>query len=149
MAGLVQCKCGAAFYPAGGTGRPRTRCDNCRTNHDKIRGTQWNETREMVLARDPVCRWPDCGRRSQQVDHIIPLERGGHPFDLGNLQGLCAHHNAVKGARLPAAPGPLKRLPRAYIGFFGPVGTSALPCEYHYPTQVTPDCPCNPTEDDQ
>lgn len=134
---LVTCsRCGAGFVASGGPGRPRSKCDRCRSNHDKIGGTQWNVTRAVVLARDPICRWPGCTQRSVQVDHIIPLEHGGYPYALDNLQGLCAHHNASKGARLPDELPPLKRLPVAYLEFFAPVE-----CEYHYPKQLGPGCP--------
>ncbi len=41
-----------------------------------------------------------CGTRDEiQVDHIVPLSRGGR-HSIGNLQPLCAKHNAQKGAKL-------------------------------------------------
>jgi 5-methylcytosine-specific restriction endonuclease McrA len=40
-----------------------------------------------------------CGAQSTQVDHIIPLSKGGR-HSVGNLQGLCASCNSKKRARL-------------------------------------------------
>jgi 5-methylcytosine-specific restriction protein A len=54
--------------------------------------------REIVLARDPICR--ACGEEPSEVsDHIIALRRGGAPFDLSNLQGLCRKCHNRKTAR--------------------------------------------------
>lgn len=40
-----------------------------------------------------------CGSRHHvQVDHIIPLSRGG-TSDIENLQPLCRYHNGAKGNR--------------------------------------------------
>ncbi len=47
----------------------------------------WEKRRLRILARDPVCR--GCFQAlSSEVDHILPLERGGSNHD-DNLQGLC------------------------------------------------------------
>ncbi len=35
----------------------------------------------------------------KQVDHIVPIARGGQ-HSIGNLQVLCAHHNSAKRDRL-------------------------------------------------
>ena len=34
---------------------------------------------------------------AHDVDHIVPLSKGGAPFDLGNLQPLCreCHNNKI------------------------------------------------------
>lgn len=40
----------------------------------------------MVLRREPLCR--RCGAEASQIDHIVPLRRGGtHAAE--NLQALC------------------------------------------------------------
>jgi 5-methylcytosine-specific restriction protein A len=36
---------------------------------------------------------------AQMVDHIVPINKGGAPLDLNNLQSLCNHCHAVKTAR--------------------------------------------------
>ena len=50
----------------------------------------WRRVRRLVLDRDGWrCR--SCGRAGRlQVDHIKPLSAGGEPYDLENLQALCA-----------------------------------------------------------
>jgi len=92
-------QCGRLFTASATGGRPRSRCDSCRTNHAKIDGTRWRALRTRILAEQPVCAVAGCGQASTQVDHILPLARGGHPYDRGNLQGMCAAHNASKGDR--------------------------------------------------
>ncbi|WP_182481397.1 HNH endonuclease [Nocardioides immobilis] len=46
-----------------------------------------------------------CGRRSTQVDHIIPLKvRPDLGLVRANLRGICGTCNARKGARMTAPP---------------------------------------------
>lgn len=95
-------KCGNAFsapFQAQG-GRPRTRCDDCRSNHAKIDGARWRKLRKQVLDRNPSCTVPGCRRPATQVDHIVPLAKGGDPFDLGNLRPICGPCNASKASRV-------------------------------------------------
>lgn len=52
----------------------------------------WQKTRLIVLAEEPFCR--ECAKQKRieaatDVDHIIPLARGG-THDRSNLQPLCA-----------------------------------------------------------
>ncbi len=93
-------QCGVLFATTSTGGRPRSRCDGCRTNIGKIDGVRWRALRRLVLAEESWCAVRGCGRPSTQVDHIIPLK---HRPDLGlersNLQGMCATHNASKGAK--------------------------------------------------
>ena len=65
---------------------------------------QWKRAREAVLRRDPWC--VHCKREdpprvtaAEEVDHIRPLHKGGKPYDMGNLQGLCRFHHSLKTAR--------------------------------------------------
>lgn len=46
----------------------------------------WEKLRRVVLERDPVCKACDL-ELSNEVDHLLPLERGGSN-ELDNLQGL-------------------------------------------------------------
>lgn len=51
----------------------------------------------MVLGRDVLCR--HCGERaSVEMDHIVPLAKGGRD-DLANLQGLCRDCHRIKTRR--------------------------------------------------
>ena len=57
---------------------------------ERVRGGTWARIRNQVLVRDAyTCQ--GCGRVSadNEVDHIMPLEQGGHPTALSNLQTLC------------------------------------------------------------
>lgn len=47
---------------------------------------RWRKLRRIVLAESPICN--HCGAPAVDVDHIIPLSRGG-THDRENLQPLC------------------------------------------------------------
>ena len=56
--------------------------------------------RAAVLDADPLCaRCRAEGRTvaAREVDHVLPLHRGGTD-DRANLQGLCAEHHEAKTA---------------------------------------------------
>ena len=60
------------------------------------------------LPVDKTLKSPD--PMSKTIDHIIPVSRGGHPFELANLQLAHRCCNRQKGARLfipgyPTTPG--------------------------------------------
>jgi 5-methylcytosine-specific restriction endonuclease McrA len=96
--------CGGQFSTGPTGGRPRSRCDRCRSNHDRADGTVWRSLRAQVLREEPICCIVGCGRAATQVDHVIPLKlRPDLAHDRANLRGICASHNAAKGARLPVA----------------------------------------------
>ena len=59
-------------------------------HHAALDKHRWTAVRLQVLDRDGWrCR--QCGKASAlEVDHIVPLRRGGAPYDMGNLQSLCA-----------------------------------------------------------
>lgn len=44
------------------------------------------------------CAVRDCASRDIQIDHVVPIARGGS-HGVGNLQPLCASHNQSKGAK--------------------------------------------------
>ena len=71
-------------------------------NTEFYRSTAWRKLRAEQLRRQPLC---ECclaqGRHTPAhiVDHIRPVNRGGAPLDLENLQSLCAAcHNRKSGA---------------------------------------------------
>jgi 5-methylcytosine-specific restriction endonuclease McrA len=96
-------KCGAEFAPpprSSKGGRPRRRCDRCRTNIEKVDGVQWRALRLVVLSEEPYCAQPGCRRPATEVDHIRPLSRGGDAYDRSNLRAICKSHNSSKGSRM-------------------------------------------------
>jgi len=57
----------------------------------------WQKMRKLILHRDPVCR--ACERKAaEEVDHIVPLAKGGARLDARNLQGLCKPCHSTKTA---------------------------------------------------
>lgn len=46
----------------------------------------WQKLRLMILRGEPLCR--RCGEAASQVDHIVPLRKGGTNAQE-NLQSLC------------------------------------------------------------
>ena len=70
-------------------------------NTEFYRSTAWRKLRAEQLRRQPLC---ECclaqGRHTpaRVVDHIRPVNLGGAPLDLENLQSLCAVcHNRKSG----------------------------------------------------
>lgn len=66
-----------------------------------MRGRKWQRIRWRVLTDNPLC--VECEksgkvRLATEVDHVIPLHKGGTD-DPANLQGLCADCHADKTAR--------------------------------------------------
>lgn len=56
----------------------------------------------MKLEQQPMCE--ECERRgrltpAQMVDHIVPINKGGAPLDMDNLQSLCNACHARKSAQ--------------------------------------------------
>ncbi|MGN2640739.1 HNH endonuclease [Nocardia takedensis] len=69
---------------------------------------RWRTTRAAYLFGYPQCEcvWIDdhgqrrrCGRLADEVDHIIPVSRGGDRYDPDNLQSLCEEHHLEKTLR--------------------------------------------------
>jgi hypothetical protein len=57
-----------------------------RKRRDERVGPGWQSIRRLVLDEEPLCR--ECGASSAEVDHIVPVARGG-TSGRNNLQGLC------------------------------------------------------------
>lgn len=55
---------------------------------------QWRIIRNNVLARDNGC-CVVCGRKAQEVDHIVAKANGGND-EMINLQSLCINHHKEK-----------------------------------------------------
>ena len=64
-------------------------------HHPAYRGP-WATVRKTILARDNhqcQIRAPKCTGTATQVDHIIPVTKGGQWWDPDNLRASCAHCN--------------------------------------------------------
>lgn len=97
-------------------------------------GEQWNQAswatarKRAIVSKDPVCvechnfidvtapiKLPDgtLNPLAVEVDHKVPISRGGRPYELENLQLLHMRCNRKKGAKMasdydgPTGPEPL------------------------------------------
>lgn len=60
---------------------------------------EWSYLRSWVKRRDDN-ECVNCGSQDGlEIDHVIPVSKGGHPFDPGNLQTLCSDCHARKGTK--------------------------------------------------
>ena len=62
---------------------------------------EWRRASKLHLAKEPLCRLCAAeGRFVEAVmtDHIIPIKRGGNPWDESNWQSLCASCHSSKSA---------------------------------------------------
>lgn len=50
---------------------------------------------DLIRVLTSPCSFPGCRRDDIELDHIIPLSRGGS-HGIGNIQALCGHHNRTK-----------------------------------------------------
>jgi 5-methylcytosine-specific restriction endonuclease McrA len=85
-----------------------------RPEHTHIyRSPEWKSARARVLGEQPVCAAEDCTARSSEVDHIVPLSRGGAPYDRQNLRGLCSEHHRQRSSAQGAEAKKRRRKPPA------------------------------------
>ncbi|RSV15185.1 HNH endonuclease [Sphingomonas sp. ABOLF] len=71
-----------------------------RFKHKRIRGRAGVKLRKQVRDEEPLCRLclaEGRTRATEQVDHIVPLSRGGSN-ERSNFQGLCKPHHDAKSA---------------------------------------------------
>lgn len=74
----------------------RARFDATRLSpRDRGYDRTWRVIRRNVLAEEPTCRV--CGERANEVDHMLPLNRGG-TNERTNLQALCHSCHSRKTA---------------------------------------------------
>lgn len=81
-----------------------SRCTRCqlprqqaetRLKNQRRGGWSWTRTRQRIIERDMgMCQL--CGRKGEEVDHIVPLSRGGTNADY-NLRLLCHECHVRKG----------------------------------------------------
>lgn len=79
---------------------------NRRADHDGPHRSAFEKNRKRILAMESVCAI--CGKpvdktlspdnpMAPQIDHIIPISKGGHPSDIDNLHLVHACCNKAKG----------------------------------------------------
>ena len=62
----------------------------------RVGGPRWQRFARQVKDRDGW-RCQSCGRAGRlEVDHVVPLEAGGAPWDPANCQTLCHGCHAAK-----------------------------------------------------
>ena len=66
-------------------------------HHAALDRRRWARVRLECLDRDGW-RCQHCRGYGNEADHIVPLDRGGAAYDLGNLQTLCGPCHAAKTA---------------------------------------------------
>ncbi len=76
-------------------------------HHVHLDARRWQAVRRAVFERDGY-RCVECGRSGRlECDHITPLDRGGDPWDLDNLQALC--RRLLLGVRIRRRSGAMAR----------------------------------------
>lgn len=71
-------------------------------NSKLYNGRPWRRFRKEYLTANPLC--VECEEQgliveAKVLDHITQVRKGGDPFDLSNVQGLCAKHHNQKSGR--------------------------------------------------
>ena|SRR5688572_27363758 len=64
------------------------------TDTSFYRSAPWRALRARKLQISPYCECPDCkGKKviADMVDHVQPIELGGNPLDINNLQSMRNH----------------------------------------------------------
>lgn len=59
---------------------------------------RWKRLRGRLLRDQPWCPTPGCPNPTREVDHVLPIEDGGAPYDESNLQALCRICHSKKTA---------------------------------------------------
>ena len=64
--------------------------------HAHLDRRRWQAVRIKAFERDGY-RCTKCSRPGAlEADHVIPLEKGGAEYDLGNIQSLCRRCHLAK-----------------------------------------------------
>lgn len=95
-----------------------------RADHIGQHRVQFERNKKIIFATQEYCAI--CGRRVDfsikypdpmcpTVDHIIPLDKGGHPSDIANLQLAHMSCNRQKGSKLRKAVVPVKQEQRGLL----------------------------------
>jgi 5-methylcytosine-specific restriction protein A len=62
-------------------------------NRHVYNSKRWQLLRRSVLYNQPLC---ECGAIATDVDHIIPIDKGGAEYKRDNLQPLCQRCHGQK-----------------------------------------------------
>lgn len=66
--------------------------------YDFRRSRRWQQLRKTILRRDLfVCQY--CGQPATEVDHVVPVTRGGLWWEERNLKASCRKCNRSRGNR--------------------------------------------------
>ena len=76
----------------------------------------WERVRRRVLDSQNW-RCQSCGHYGNEVDHVLPMHKGGAAWDLANLQTLCrgCHIAKTRKENCPAARNPDAVKWKAYV----------------------------------
>lgn len=69
---------------------------------ERIRGRRLQARRMAYFQDNPLCKHCQAKgkvREARQLDHIIPLDKGGSEDDPANWQGLCVECHRIKSLR--------------------------------------------------
>lgn len=89
--------CNATFFPL-----LHSDCIGMQMGSRRYNDAAWKRVRLMVLARDGhTCqiKGANCGGVANQVDHIVPITRGGAYLDPANLRASCRRCNVSRANR--------------------------------------------------
>ena len=101
---LRSCRAAGCPKPAVIGGRCREHARELRREYDKDRPSaaqrgydrKWRRIRAQFLRHHPYCS--ECGAPATDVDHIVPLRKGG-TNEWANLQSFCHRHHSAKTMR--------------------------------------------------
>ena len=77
-------------------------------NHERLDRGRWKRTRRLALERAGYRSELSGAAGALEVDHRVPLHRGGDPYDLGNLQVLTRGEHVQKTRRENERPDPAR-----------------------------------------
>ncbi len=73
--------------------RARTRYAQA-ANQRLYRTKRWQVLRRHKLDLAPICEEPGCERLATDVHHRQPVNTGGDPWAVANLEALCHEHHS-------------------------------------------------------
>ena len=83
--------------------QPERKVQSGRTHSNTkfYQSSEWRKLRALQMERQPLCE--ECERKgvatvARVADHVVPINQGGEPLNLDNLQSLChTCHNRKSG----------------------------------------------------